>query len=276
MNNLHRALAPISAEAWAEIEEEARRTFTLHLAGRRVVDLVGPAGPELAAVGSGRRREIPALVPGTEAHTRESRPVVDLRAPFTLSRRAVDDVERGAKDSDWQPVKDAARTIALAEDTAIFEGWSAAGISGVRAGSENPPLALPADVVDYPDAVSRALSTLRLAGVDGPYSLLLGADTYTAVNETSNHGYPVRQHLARVVTGEIIWAPALAGAVVVSTRGGDFELHLGQDLSIGYLGHDADSVRLYLQESLTFALYSPEAAVTLTATPAAGATVAKG
>lgn len=73
----------------------------------------------------------------------------------------------------------------------------------------------------------------------------------------------MRQHLARVVTGEIIWAPALQGAVVLSTRGGDFELHLGQDLSIGYLSHDAQSVRLYLQQSLTFALHSPEAAVTL-------------
>ncbi|MCX4744538.1 family 1 encapsulin nanocompartment shell protein [Kitasatospora sp. NBC_01287] len=265
MNNLHRELAPIAAEAWAQIEDEARRTFTLHLAGRRVVDLAGPAGPGLAAVGSGHRREISPLVPGTEAHARQALPVVELRVPFTLSRPAVDSVERGAKDPDWQPVKDAARTIAQAEDTAIFEGWPAAAITGMRTGSDNPPIALPADVVDYPDAVSRALSTLRLAGVDGPYSLLLGADVYTAVNETSNHGYPVRQHLARVVTGEIIWAPALEGAVVLSTRGGDFELHLGQDLSIGYLDHDADSVRLYLQESLTFALHSPEAAVTLTA-----------
>ncbi|WP_327065355.1 family 1 encapsulin nanocompartment shell protein [Kitasatospora sp. NBC_01250] len=263
MNNLHRDLAPISTGAWAQIEEEARRTFTLHLAGRRVVDLVGPVGPDLAAVGSGHLQSIAALVPGTSAHARESRPVVELRVPFTLDRQAVDDVERGSQDSDWQPVKDAARTMAQAEDTAIFEGWPAAGITGVRIGSDNPTVTLPGEVTDYPDAVSRALTTLRLAGVDGPYSLLLGADAYTAVNETSNHGYPVRQHLARVVTGEIIWAPALQGAVVLSTRGGDFELHLGQDLSIGYLSHDAHAVRLYLQESLTFALHSPEAAVTL-------------
>ncbi|GAA1936147.1 family 1 encapsulin nanocompartment shell protein [Kitasatospora viridis] len=263
MNNLHRDLAPVSGEAWEEIEEEARRTFTLHLAGRRVVDLSGPAGPELAAVGSGHQRPIDPVVAGTEAQANESRPVVELRVPFTLSRREVDNVERGSKDADWQPVKEAARSIALAEDTAIFQGWQAAGITGVQTGADNPPITLPDTVVDYPDAVSHAITTLRLAGVDGPYSLLLGAELYTAVNETSNHGYPVRQHLARVVTGEIIWAPALSGAVVLSTRGGDFELHLGQDLSIGYLSHDAESVRLYLQESLTFSLYSPEAAVAL-------------
>ncbi|MFE9423639.1 family 1 encapsulin nanocompartment shell protein [Kitasatospora sp. NPDC006697] len=263
MDNLHRDLAPISGEAWEEIEEEARRTFTLHLAGRRVVDLAGPAGPELAAVGSGHQRPIDPVVPGTEARAREARAVVELRVPFTLSREEIDTVERGSKDADWQPVKDAARSIALAEDTAIFEGWPAAGITGVRSGAEGVPITLPEAVADYPDAVSHAITTLRLAGVDGPYSLLLGADLYTAVNETSNHGYPVRQHLARVVTGEIIWAPALTGAVLLSTRGGDFELHLGQDLSIGYLSHDAGTVRLYLQESLTFSLHSPEAAVAL-------------
>ncbi|MDH6132000.1 putative linocin/CFP29 family protein [Kitasatospora sp. MAA4] len=264
MNNLHRELAPVSTRAWAEIEEEARRTFILHLAGRRVVDLAGPAGVELAAVGSGHLRAIESPVAGAQARARSAQQVVELRVPFTVSRQAVDDIERGSRDSDWQPVKDAARTVALAEDSAVFEGWAAAGITGVRTGTSNPVLALPADVRDYPDAVSRALTTLRLAGVDGPYALLLGADAYTAVNETSNHGYPLRGHLARVVDGEIVWAPALAGAVVLSCRGGDFELHLGQDLSIGYLGHDADTVQLYLQESLTFSLYSPEAAVTLT------------
>ena len=43
MNNLHRELAPISDAAWADIEAEARRTFTRHVAARRVVDVIGPA-----------------------------------------------------------------------------------------------------------------------------------------------------------------------------------------------------------------------------------------
>ncbi|PJN24967.1 family 1 encapsulin nanocompartment shell protein [Kitasatospora sp. CB02891] len=264
MNNLHRELAPVSAAAWAEIEEEARRTFTLHLAGRRVVDLLGPDGPELAAVGTGHLADIAAPTNGVQARARECRPLVELRVPFTVTRAAVDDVERGSKDSDWDPVKDAARTIALAEDRALFDGYAAAGITGIRDGSSNHPVALPADVRDYPNAVSRALTALRLAGVGGPYSLLLGADTYTAVNETSDHGYPVHNHLARLLDGEIIWAPAVEGAILLSTRGGDFELHLGEDLSIGYLSHDDTTVHLYLQESLTFQLHTPEASVSLT------------
>jgi uncharacterized linocin/CFP29 family protein len=191
-------------------------------------------------------------------------PIVELRVPFTLDRRAIDDVERGARDADWQPVKDAAKQMAFAEDRVVFEGYAAAGIEGIRQASTNPVLSLPEDVRAYPNTVSRAVSALRLAGVDGPYSLVLSADAYTAVNETSDHGYPIHEHLTRVIDGEIIWAPAIDGAFLLSARGGDFALHLGQDLSIGYLSHDADGVRLYLQESLTFLDYTGEAGVALT------------
>jgi uncharacterized linocin/CFP29 family protein len=182
-----------------------------------------------------------------------------------VSRQQVDDVERGAQDADWQPVKDAARQLAFAEDRAIFEGYPAAGIEGIRAAASNPALALPAEVRDYPTAVSQAVSALRLAGVAGPYCLLLSADAYTAVSETVDHGYPIMEHLGRVLDGEIVWAPAIDGAMLLSTRGGDFALHLGQDVSIGYLSHDAGSVQLYFQESLTFLAYTAEAAVPLTA-----------
>ncbi|MFD9686504.1 family 1 encapsulin nanocompartment shell protein [Kitasatospora sp. NPDC059088] len=265
MSNLHRELAPVSAAAWEEIEEEARQTFKLHVAGRRVVDLDGPEGPTLAAVGTGHLTTIDPPLDGVQAHARTSRPVVELRVPFTVSRSAVDDVERGSRDSDWQPVKDAARTLARAEDRTVFDGYPAARIEGIRADSTNPPVQLPPDVREYPEAVSQALTALRLAGVGGPYALLLGADAYTAVNETSDHGYPVASHIARLLDGDIIWAPAIEGAFLLSTRGGDFELHLGQDVSVGYLSHDGDSVRLYLQESLTFSVYTGEAAVALTA-----------
>jgi uncharacterized linocin/CFP29 family protein len=266
MNNLHRELAPIAAAAWTEIEDEARRTFTRHLAGRRVVDLVGPAGSALSAVGTGHLTVLSPPAEGVLVRQRQVQQVIELRVPFSVTRAAVDDVERGAKDSDWQPVKDAAKRIAFAEDHAIFHGYPAAGILGIAPGSSNAALALPTDAREVPDTVAQALSALRLAGVDGPYSLLLSADAYTAVAETTDHGYPIRDHLARLLgDGEIIWAPALAGALLVSTRGGDYELHVGQDLSIGYLSHDADEIELYLQESLTFLTVTAEAGVALTA-----------
>jgi uncharacterized linocin/CFP29 family protein len=265
MNNLYRELAPISDAAWADIEEEARRTFERHVAGRRVVDVKGPEGPRLASVNTGHLSEISAPAEGVVAHLRVSQPLVRLRVPFTVSRPDVDDVERGAQDADWQPVKDAAKQVAFAEDRAIFDGYAAAGITGIRESSSNSAITLPAGATDYPDAVSQAISALRLAGVGGPYSLLLSADAYTMVSETTEHGYPVREHLARLLDGDIIWAPAIDGAFLVSARGGDFELRLGQDLSIGYLTHDADTVRLYFQEALAFLVYTAEASVSLTA-----------
>jgi uncharacterized linocin/CFP29 family protein len=266
MNNLHRELAPISEAAWAGIEDEARRTFIRNLAGRRVVDTVGPAGPTLSAVGTGHVRPLDPPAGGVLVRQRQVQQLVELRVPFTVTRQAVDDVDRGAQDSDWQPVKDAARTIALTEDRAVFHGLAAAGITGIAPSSSNRPIALPTDTRQVPDAVAAALSALRLAGVDGPYSLALSADAYTAVAETTDYGYPVRDHIARLLPdGEVIWAPALDGALLVTTRGGDYELRIGQDVSIGYLSHDAERIQLYLEESLTFLAFTAEASVPLTA-----------
>ena len=263
MNNLHRELAPISDSAWAQIEEETSRTLKRYLAGRRVVDVKGPGGTGLSAVGTGHLRTIAAPAKGIVARQREVKALVELRVPFELDRQAIDDVDRGANDSDWQPAKDAARQIAFAEDGAIFEGYAAAGIGGIRQGTSNPIMTLPADVREYPEAIAQGLSRLRLVGVNGPYSVLLGADAYTALAETSDHGYPVLEHVKRLVNDQIIWAPAIAGAFVLTTRGGDFDLHIGQDVSIGYLSHTDTAVRLYLQETFTFLLLTTEAAVAL-------------
>ncbi len=264
MNNLYRELAPVTEAAWADIEQEAARTFRRHLAGRRVVDVSDPAGPTAAAVGTGRLTDVGAPADGVVAHLRDSKPLVRLRVPFTLSRAEIDDVERGSQDPDWDPVKDAAKKLAFVEDRLIFEGYPAASVEGIRSASSNAPLSLPEDPRDIPDAISQALSALRLAGVDGPYSVLLSADTYTKVSETSDHGYPIREHLRRLVDGDIIWAPAIDGAFVLTTRGGDFDLQLGTDVAIGYLSHDAENVQLYLQETCTFLCYTAEAAVALT------------
>jgi uncharacterized linocin/CFP29 family protein len=263
MNNLHRELAPISDPAWAQIEEEASRTLKRYLAARRVVDVRDAGGVALAAIGTGHQRDIAAPGEGIMARQREAMSLVELRVPFELSREAIDDVERGSNDSDWQPLKDAAERIAVAEDRAIFDGYAAAGIRGIRLATSNPAMALPANVGDYPGAIAGALSQLRLVGVNGPYSVLLGADAYNALSAADDHGYPVLQHIKLLVNEDIIWAPAISGAVVLTTRGGDFDLHIGQDISIGYRSHGDASVRLYLQETFTFLMLTAEAAVTL-------------
>jgi uncharacterized linocin/CFP29 family protein len=118
----------------------------------------------------------------------------------------------------------------------------------------------------YPDAIAQALTQLRQVGVNGPYAVALSADAYTGLSETSDHGYPVMEHVKRLVDGKIVWAPAIAGAFVLTTRGGDFDFHIGQDISIGYLSHTETAVRLYLQETFTFLLLTTEACVALNPT----------
>ena len=266
MNNLHRELAPISDAAWSQIEEETSRTIKRYLAGRRVVDVQGPGGIALSAVGTGHLRNVAAPGDGILARQREVKPLVELRVPFELDRQQIDDVERGANDSDWQPAKDAARLLAFAEDRAIFEGYAAAGIGGIREGTSNPVLTLPPDVRAYPDAIAQALGQLRLDGVNGPYSVLLGADAYIALereqrSRLSGHASTSRNSWTARSSGR----RRLSGAFVLTTRGGDFGLYIGEDVSIGYLSHDDKTVRLYLQETFTFLLLTTEASVALTA-----------
>jgi uncharacterized linocin/CFP29 family protein len=147
MNNLHRDLAPISDSAWAQIEAETSRTLKRYLAGRRVVDVKGPRHGPVCCWHRPPADDRRPSEKGIVANQREVKALVELRVPFDLDRQAIDDVERGANDSDWQPAKDAARQLAFAEDGAIFEGYAAAGIEGIRKGTSNPIMALPSTCV---------------------------------------------------------------------------------------------------------------------------------
>ena len=262
-NNLHRWLAPISDSAWQQIDEEAARTIKRNLAGRRVIDVSGPLGYGFASVTTGHVADIATPADGVQARLPGILPLVEVRVPFTLERSAIDDVARGSQDSDWQPVKDAASAIAHSEDRAVFEGYPAAAIAGIGATASNPAISLPDTALHYPDAVAQALTTLRLAGVEGPYALVLDAAAYTAVSETRDHGYPILEQLNRLVPDAIVWGPALRGGYLLSTRGGDYQLTIGQDISIGYRRHTDTTVELYLQETFTFAPYTTESCVYL-------------
>lgn len=266
MNHLLRDLAPITAAAWSEIEDEARRTLKATLAARRLVDFRGPLGWETAAVGTGRVEAAPSPPhAGAEAKLRQVLPIVELRVPFVMRRDELDAAERGAEDADMEPVRQAARAIAMAEDHAVFHGYPAARIRGVCEAPGSTALRLGETVDTYPALVASALNHLRERGVAGPYAVALSEHCYTQLLEATQSGYPVLEHVRRLVDGPLVWAPALDGAVVLSQRGGDFALSVGQDFSIGYVSHDAATVRLYIEESFTFWSITPEAAVAIAA-----------
>jgi uncharacterized linocin/CFP29 family protein len=264
MDTLYRDLAPITALAWQEIENEAKRTLKTMLAARRIVDFVGPHGFATSAVGTGRTAPIPPPPCGAiEARLRKVQPLIEIRALFELARSEIEAVDRGARDPDLDSLIAAARNAAIAEDTAVFHGYPAADIHGICEARAGSGLALGNDYATYPAVVASAINKLRDGGVDGPYAVALSERSYTGLTETTIAGYPILEHVRRIVDGPIVWAPGLAGAVVVSLRGGDFELVVGRDFSIGYLDHDAEKVRLYIEESFTFRVLSPQAAVPL-------------
>jgi uncharacterized linocin/CFP29 family protein len=263
MNDLLRSLAPIPDAAWRLIEDEAKRTLRDILAARKLVDFTGPLGWEASSVNTGRVRRLAEPAPGVEAKLRGVQPLVELRVPFELEREQLEAVGRGAKDPNLDPVRQAARTAGLAEDRAVFHGYAAAGIEGLMQTGKEATLKLTDDYAAYPSVVADAVSRLRTSGVDGPYAIALGPRCYSGLTKTTVGGYPVMEHVRRLLDGPIIWAPGVDGAAVLSQRGGDFELTVGQDFSIGYLEHSASSVRLYLQESFTFRVLAPEAAVPL-------------
>jgi uncharacterized linocin/CFP29 family protein len=265
MNYLLRELAPIPEAAWKEIDEEAERVLKLTLAARKAVDFTGPLGWSTSAIDIGRTEALSSQpLQGAEAQLRKVQPMMELRVPFEIDRGEIEAIRRGAKDADLEPVTAAARTIAIAEDRAIFRGFAPGKIRGIAEASKAAAMTLTTDYEQYPKVVAGALTTLRNAGVAGPYAIALGPRCYEGLTETTGSGgYRVYDHVARLLDGPVIWAPAVDGAVVLSLRGGDFELVVGQDFSIGYLDHTAKSVHLYLQESFTFRVHTEEAAVPL-------------
>ena len=264
MNHLLRDLAPLSDAGWQRLDEEARERLEPALGARKLVDFSGPYGWDRSATNLGR---VSALAgPPSKAVSglrREVMPVVELRADFALSRSELRDADRGAPDPDLGPLDRAAREVAVAENVAVFGGWPGA-ISGVAERSPYKAVALGKAADGYPRQVAGAVEKLLCEGVGGPYGLALGREQYRRVVETAEGGgYPLLDHLRKILEGPIVWTPGIEGAVVVSLRGGDFLFESGQDLSIGYDSHDAEEVRLYLQESFSFVVATPEAAMVL-------------
>jgi uncharacterized linocin/CFP29 family protein len=265
MNHLLRSLAPISDDGWKMLDDEARERLKPALAARRLVDFSGPHGWEYSATNLGRTAPLSsAPCEGVSGLHRRVLPLVEVRADFELSLAELRDADRGAADADLEALDKAAHQIAVAENVAVFHGWHGA-LTGIGEASPHQPIPLGPKPDDYPRPVAAAVEALLHNGISGPYGLALGGEQYQLVAQTAEHGgYPLFDHLRKILDGPIVWAPGVTGAIVLSLRGGDFRFESGQDMSIGYASHDAENVRLYLEESFSFHVATPEAAVELT------------
>jgi uncharacterized linocin/CFP29 family protein len=259
MDLLKRHLAPISGEAWAEIDEMARNVIRTHTTARRFVDVSGPHGPDHAAVALGRL-DVGDPVDGVGFGVHRVLPLVEVRVQFTLDIWELDNVARGARDTDLDPVVDAARRAALFEDRAVFHGFEPGGIRGLlqEAGAKPQDLALEPD--PFLDAVSRAVLGLQRAGVEGPYALVVGAEPFRFL-ATCQAGYPLMRQVERLIRGPVLQSDLVEAGALVSTRGGDAELSLGMDFGVGYEHRTEREIHLFIGESFTFRVLDGDALV---------------
>jgi uncharacterized linocin/CFP29 family protein len=265
MDHLYRELAPIPEAAWGQIEDEARTRLVTHLAARKLVDLEGPHGWTYSATDLGRVEEVPSPAEGVSALRRRVLPLVELRSEFNVSRAELDDADRGSGNIELPELDEAVRQLALGENALVFHGYAAGGMLGITESSSHEPIGFSEDMERYPTVVAQAVDVLRCAGIDGPYGLAIAPEIFTGIVETTEHGgHLLFDHLRQILGGPLVWAPGLQGGVVLSLRGGDFVLDCGQDLSIGYRDHDGAVVRLFVEESLSFRVLEPDAAVALT------------
>lgn len=276
-NHLLRDYAPIPAAAWQQIDDEAKSRLTPRLAARRLVDWSGPHGWAYSATNLGRTASLSTTPPGTKtdmavAQQRQVLALSEFKVSFGVDLPGLHDAERGAIDVDYADLDRAACDAALIENRAVFHGWPEAGITGIVEASVHPAVTL-GTTADYPHAIAQATDILRQAGIQGPYCLAIDPQGYIDILATTEHGgYPLQEHLSRILGGDLVRAPGLDGALVVSKRGGDFILDVGQDFAIGYTSHNAEQVMLYIEESISFRVAEPQAAVVLTRTSSASST----
>ena len=262
MNHLLRGLAPFGDDVWDLIDDEARERLVPALGARRLVDFSGAHGWAYSATPLGRVEDVPADQEGLVARRRRNLAVVELRAPFTLSRAELAAGDRGAEDVDFESLDVAAVNLASRENSAVLHGWADAGMPGIGETSASQTVHPPEEVDSYPSAIAQAVERLLRNGVGGPYALALSSRDYTSVVETAEHGgYPLVEHLREILGGPMIWTPGIDGGVVLTLRGGDFLFECGQDIAVGYDSHDGENVHLYLEESFSFRSVTPEAAV---------------
>ena len=144
-------------------------------------------------------------------------------------------------------------------------------MAGPRQASSGSPLPAPTspsrsgtDYAGYPGHVAKAVEILLEAGVSGPYGLCPRPAGVHGRRRDDRARRPRRlRPPAPDPRRSDRLGPWRRRRRVLSLRGGDFLFESGEDLCLGYSHHDADSVHLYLEESFSFRVATPEAAVAL-------------
>lgn len=260
MDFLKRTIAPISQEAWAELDGEARKALTCSLSARRIVDMTGPLGWDYAALKEGTLDLVDGTpVEGVNYGVRKVTPLTEIRVPFTMPIWVLDDIARGCKTIDHTPVQEAARKAALFEDIALYFGIEESGMTGLITEADNKTLNIKLEDNAIVEAIVNAEQILCDQSIGGPYVLVASYPLYNTIM-SSAAAYPLKKRVESLV-GKIVLSPQASANMLISTRGGDNELVIGQDFSLGYLTSTETEAVFYITETFTFKCYTPQALV---------------
>lgn len=257
MDILKQSLAPVSAEAWQEINSEAKRILSAHLSARKFIDIAGPKGWDYAAEPVGRL-DIPGNQDknGVIYGVNRVQPLVEPRIIFHLNLWELDNLARGAKDIDLDPLEQAAIKFAEFEEKTIYYGLKNASITGLKECNPEEKLVFPDEVEDLLSVVSQGITKLVNASISGPYALIASPEKWQKI---SSHfkGYPLKMQLEKLLGGPVILSHFIKESFLAPADASDLNLVLGQDISIGYESHNDKEVRLFFTESFTLQIHDP-------------------
>lgn len=248
---LYRELAPISNEVWEEIDERATEVLKSYLSARKVVNVNGPKGFDHNVLTDGRLANTEELDNGVCYGNYKVQPLVESRVEFDMDRWELDNLQRGAKDIDYEPLEIAMRDIALFEEDAIYNGLEKAIIEGIDDSMELDPIEFGKDAKSIMEAITKGLVELRKNYVQKPYSLVVNEEAYKRILSTET-AYPLDERIKKLIGGDIIFSHVVDGAYLLPVDHEDLELTIGRDFSIGYQDHDAETIKFFATESFTF------------------------
>ncbi|MDF2514134.1 MAG: bacteriocin [Herbinix sp.] len=247
--HMYRNLAPISKNAWDQIDARAKEVLISTLTARKAVHVSGPRGSEYVVYNHGRLGEV-SENNGVSFASYQVTPLVETRIEFKLSRWALDNAVRGDKNIDFSNLEEAVKKAALFEERLVYEGLSEGAVKGLKNVSETS-LKLGNTSSDIKKSVAEGVLKLRNAYASGKLDLIVSQELYTKLWSLESQT-PLVKALEEMISGKVIASEVLKGALLIPHDHENLELVLGDDFTLGYQEHDQKEVTFFIKESLTF------------------------
>ncbi len=258
---LYRDLAPISDAAWKEIDERAEEVLKAYLSARKVVKVDGPKGLDFNVITEGRLTNIDE-VDGVSYGNYQVLPLLESRIEFEINRWELDNISRGAKDIEYEPMEEALKSLALFEENAIYNSLDQAIVHGIDESMDSEAIDFGNNPTEIMEGIAKGLVQLRMAYAQGPFTLVVNKEAYKRII-SKDSGYPLDKRIESLIGGKIIFSHVVKGAYLLPYNHDDLELTIGRDYAIGYQSHDAEKVRFFATESFTFRVLDPSIIVKL-------------